>query len=105
MKRHGGEIAKELAQAISFGILGAIFGHLFEQGLGLRLDNGQLEKHGRIEHGICMFLIGEYPFGFARTNTGPTLDGFVGRNTTILMVANNAPKQSVIGGGYVIVVV
>ena len=87
MEGHGREIAKELAQAVGLGILVAALCNLFEQGFGLRFDNGQLEKHGRIKHGIGLFLIGKYPLCFAGTYAGPTFNSFGRRHTAILMVA------------------
>ena len=38
-----------------------ILRHLFQQGFCLTLDNSQFEKHGCIEHGVGILLIGEDP--------------------------------------------
>ncbi len=59
-------------------MLGAVFGHLFEQRLGLCLDDGQLEEHGGVEHGVGVFLEGEYPSVLSGAHTGPSAYGFAG---------------------------
>ena len=41
----GQEVAEELAQTVSLGILFAVLGHLFEQRFGLGLDGSQLVYH------------------------------------------------------------
>ena len=102
---HGGEITEKLAQTIGFGIFVAVFGHLLEQRFGLRFEDGQLEKHGRVEHDIGIFLVRKYPFVLSGTNAGPPTDGFCSRNAPVFVVANDAAEQSIVGGGDIIVVV
>ena len=74
----GQEVAEELAQAVSLGILVAVLGHLFEQRFGLGLDGSQLVYHGSVEHFVGIFLIGKYPFVLAPAHAGPTAYGVAG---------------------------
>ena len=59
------DVSEELAQAVCLIELVTAFRHLLQQWLCLRLDDGKLEEHGGIEHGIRILLIREYPLVFA----------------------------------------
>lgn len=99
------EILQELAQAVGFGVLFTVFGHQFQQWLGLLANDGKLENHRRVEHGVGVFLIGKNPFVLASAYGGPSPDSLLRAHSTIFVVANNTPEQSVVGGRDVVVVV
>ena len=61
-------------------------------------DDSQLEKHGRVEHGIGILLIREYPAVLTLAHRRPAADGVLCGDTTVLMVADDAAQQTVIGG-------
>ena len=66
------------------------------------LDDGQLEQHGRVEHGIGILLIREYPAVLTLAHRRPAADGVLCSDTTVLMVADDATQQTVVGGGNVV---
>ena len=102
---YGGEVFDELQQAVGFGILGAVARYAVQYRLGVAAQHGQFEEKGRIEHHVRIFLIGENPFVFACPYAGPAGDGFLGRIAAVVVVADDAAYQSVVGGGYPVVVV
>ena len=100
---HRREIAEELEQAVGLGMFLTVLGHLLQQRFGLGPDDGKLEEHGRVEHRIGILLIGEYPLVLARPHAGPAADGVAGVDSAILIVADDAAQQPVVGGGNVVV--
>ena len=62
------DIFQELQQAVGFGMFRTVLRHLLQQGFCLTLDNSQFEKHGCIEHGVGILLIGEDPLVFTSTD-------------------------------------
>lgn len=102
---NGREILQELAQPIGFGMLLYILRHQIEQRLSLLAYHGQLVNHGRIEHGVCIFLIREYPFVLSSSHAWPATEGFLRRDTSVFVVSDDAAQQSVVSRRNVIVVV
>ena len=96
---------QELQQAVGLGMFRHVLGHLFQQGLGLTLDDRQFEEHGGVEHSVGIFLIGEYPLVLAGTYRRPAADGVDSRDPTILVVADDAAQQAVVGRGDIVVLV
>lgn len=97
------DVSQELAQAVGLGIFGAVLGDLFKQWFCLALDDGKLEEHGAVEHGVSILLEGEDPFVFTGTYGGPSADGFAGIDATVFVVADDTSQQSVVGGRNVVV--
>ena len=62
----------------------------------LTLDDSQLEEHRRIEHRVGILLEGEYPLVLSCTDRRPAADGFLSRDSPVLMVADDTAQQTVV---------
>ena len=99
------EVFQELKQPVSLSIFLAILRNLLQQRLCLRLNHSQLIKHRRIEHRIGILLEREYPLVLTRPYRRPAMNGFLGRDTSILVIADDAAKQTVVCRRDIIVIV
>lgn len=99
------EIRQELAQTVGFGIFRNVARHLVEYLLGLLLDHGKLEQERRVKHRVGIFLIGEDPSLLTSSYGWPAADSVGSRRSPVFMVADYASEESVVGGGYPVVVV
>ena len=80
-------------------------GHLPQKRLGVSLHDGEFEDEGGIESGVGIFLEGENPFFLPPAHTRPASDGLDGGGVAIFMIAHDAAKQAVVGGGNPVMVV
>ncbi len=78
---------------------------MFQYLFRLWFDDGKLKEEGCVEHYISLFLIRENPLVLTSTYTWPAVDGFLCRTTTILVIANNTTKQSIVGCWDIVMVV
>ena len=86
-------------------MFGTVLWNRLKQWFCLTLDDSQLEKHGGIEHRIGILLEGEYPLILTSTDRRPAADGLLSRDSPVLMVADDAAQQTVVGSRHIVVVV
>lgn len=103
--RYSLEILQELQQAVSLSKFLTILRHLLEQRFCLHLENRQLIEHRRIQHGIGILLEWENPLVLSGSYRWPAADGFLGRYTSIFIVADDAAQQTVVRCRDVIVII
>ena len=99
------EVFQELKQPVSLSIFLTILRNLLQQRLCLHLDYSQFIKHRRIEHRIGILLEREYPLVLTRPYRRPAMNGFLGRDTTIFVIADDAAKQTVVCCRDIIVII
>ena len=104
-RRNRFEISQEFAQAISLGILGRLFRHLFQQRQRLFTQGSQFKEQSRVHHFVSLFLEGENPPFLAPSHRRPLANRFLRRTRPIFVVAHNAAQQAVVGSWNVVMVV
>ena len=80
-------------------MLRTVLRNLLQQRFCLTLDDRQLKEHRCIKHRIGILLEGEDPLVFSRTDRRPAADGLLGTDGTVLIVADDAAQQTVVGSG------
>ena len=88
-----------------FGVFVAEFRHFGKDGFGVAFKDSQLEEEGGVEHYIGFFLERVNPLLFSPHDGGATGDGFSRRVVAVFVVADDAPQESDVDGGYPVVVV
>ena len=83
----------------------AILRNLLQQRFCLHLDNRQFIKHRRVEHGIGILLIWEYPLVLTCPYRRPAMNRLLRRHTPIFIVADDATEQSVVGGRDIVMII
>ena len=68
-------------------------------------EHGKLDVQGRVEHGVGRLLEGEDPPVFGLAHVLPLGDGLPSRVGTLVVVADDAPKQTVVADRDPVVVV
>jgi len=102
---NGHEEFQEAQQSMCLGVFGASLGNLPQDGLGVASENGKFKQQGRIEHGIGVLLVREYPFFFSIPHTIPTGNGILSRIASVAEIPDDAAQQSIVGGGYPVVII
>ena len=77
----------------------------FQQGFGIRLEDRQFIRQGRIENLVGIFLIGVDILFFAAADVGPNIHGRHGTAVAELLIPHHAPDDARIRRGNPVVVV
>ena len=101
----GGYVFEEFEQTVGFAVFFTVLGHELKERFGLLLDDGEFEEHGSVEHYVGVFLVGEYPFVLSSAYRWPATNSILRRNSTILIVSNDATQQTIISSWDIVMVV
>ena len=99
------EIAEEFAQSIGLAVFGDVMGDGFKHFLGAMAHDPKLKDEGGIEGGVGVFLIGKNPFFLAPSDRRPSANSLHGVGASILVVADDATEESIVGSGNPVVVI
>ena len=102
---NGAEQLKEILELACLGILRTVLGNLLQDRSDHILNDRNLKYHGRIEHGIGIFLIWEYPLFLAGADRCPAPDGILSGVAAVFVVACYTAQQTVVGCGDIVVIV
>ena len=101
----GEEVVDELQQPVGLAVLRTVLGNRCQDDLGMGPQHGELDVEGRVEHDVSRLLIGEDPLVLGGAHVLPLADGLLGGVGPLVVVADDAPQQAVVAGGYPVVVV
>ncbi len=99
------EVFEEAAQAVGLAVFRHVAVHLAQYAFGLLAYHAYLEQQRRVERGVGVLLIGEYPALLAAAHAGPAAYALAGRYASVFVVAYDSAQQAVVGCGHPVVAV
>src|ERR1017187_6676780 len=94
---------QEGEQAFGLNVFGGPEDHLAQQRLGHQSKRRKLVNQGRVEHLICVLLVGENVLLLPTADRFPVANGLLGGVAAVASVADDAAEQTGVGGGNAVV--